>query len=314
MDHSLRLFFLMLMSFAFMPVLFAFYACLSVAIEIRQAPFVLWICYLGGIWFVAVVTGFIALGVSEFYDFISAKGARPQRLLGVLAAAGVPLVIYLGSPFVATSFTTAVLLTVMILQLTKAEVTEAIASVSATFFGVFYVGWLLSHAVSIRFIHLQVEAYGGTADPQVGFFYMVFCLAAAVLCDAGAFFVGRRFGRHKLAPAISPNKTIEGAVGGLVIGALGAVAAKGGFDAFVPGQLARDITYVGAGLLGFVIAAVSIVGDLIESVLKRDADLKDAGTILPGVGGVLDRIDSALIAIPVLYYLLLAHYYAMYAL
>ena len=76
------------------------------------------------------------------------------------------------------------------------------------------------------------------------------------------------------------------------------------FDSFVPGDLASDITYVGAGLLGFVIAAVSIVGDLIESVLKRDADLKDAGRILPGVGGVLDRIDSLLFTGAVYYVLL----------
>jgi phosphatidate cytidylyltransferase len=276
-------------------------------------PPVLWICFLGGLPFVLVVTLFIAIGVNEFYDFISAKGARPHRLLGSVAAAALPLVIYLGSPFVATTFMTGVLLTVMILQLTKAEVTEAIASVSATFFGVFYVGWLLAHAVSVRFIHLQVEAYGGAADPQAGFFYMVFCLAAAVLCDAGAYFVGRRFGRHKLAPAISPNKTVEGAIGGLLVGALGAVGIKLFFDAFVPGDLGRDLNWGLAASFGVVIAAVSIVGDLVESVLKRDADLKDAGQILPGVGGVLDRIDSALIAIPVTYYLLLGHYYSMYA-
>jgi phosphatidate cytidylyltransferase len=129
-----------------------------------------------------------------------------------------------------------------------------------------------------------------------------------VLCDAGAYFVGRRYGRRKLAPAISPNKTVEGALGGLAIGTLGALTTKLLFDFAVPGRLSGDLSYLAAGLFGLVISSAAILGDLVESVLKRDADLKDSGWILPGVGGVLDRIDSALLAIPVAYYLLLAYY------
>ena len=276
------------------------------------APPVVWLCYVGGLPFVLVTTLFIAVGVNEFYDFISAKGARPQRLLGVLAASSVPLIVYLGSPFVATSFVTAFLLAVMILQLTKAQVTEAIASVSATFFGVFYVGWLLSHAVFLRFIDQTLVAYGAEPNPQLGFFYVLFCLSVFTLCDSGAYFVGRRFGRRKLAPAISPNKTVEGALGGLAVGTLGALAAKLVFDYLVPGELSAGLSYTAAVGFGLAIAAVAILGDLVESVLKRDADLKDAGRILPGVGGVLDRIDSALMAFPVMYYLLLAYHSALY--
>ena len=276
------------------------------------APPVVWLCYVGGLAFVLVTTLFIAVGVNEFYDFISAKGARPQRLLGVLAASGVPLIVYLGSPFVATSFVTAFLLTVMILQLTKAQVTEAIASVSATFFGVFYVGWLLSHAVFLRFVDQTLVTYGAVPHPQTGFFYVLFCLTVSTLCDTGAYFVGRRYGRRKLAPAISPNKTIEGALGGFVAGALGALGVKFVFDYLIPGQISADLSWAAAGAFGLVLSAVAILGDLVESVLKRDADLKDAGRILPGVGGVLDRIDSALMTFPVMYYLLLAYYYFLY--
>jgi phosphatidate cytidylyltransferase len=280
-------------------------------------PPVIWVCYVGGMAYVGVIIGINCLAVNEFYDFISQKGATPHRLLGTLAAATLPLIVFVGDAFYATSFMTALLLGVMILQLTKAEIREAIASVSATFFGVFYVGWLLSHAVSVRFIHSDLtRRYGeeNTAgiDPQIGFFFMILCLAAAVACDVGAYFIGRRYGRHKLAPAISPNKTVEGALGGIVLGVAAAVVAKFVFDYLVPGQLSTDFTITVAAIFGVVIASVAMLGDLVESVLKRDARLKDAGVILPGVGGVLDRIDSALLAIPVMYYLLLAYYYVRF--
>ena len=275
-------------------------------------PPVLYVCSVGGFPFVLVTVIFIGFGVNEFYDFISAKGARPQRLLGTLAAMAVPLVVWLGSAFVATSAMTAFLLGVMILQLRKGEVSEAIASVSETFFGVFYVGWLLAHAVSLRMLDKQLDTWGIDAAPQTGFFYMVFCLVCAVLCDAGGFFVGRKYGRRPLAPAISPGKTVEGALGGVAIGTVGGVVTKCIFHGFVPGDLASDLTFPAAVLLGLAISSAAIAGDLIESLLKRDAHLKDAGWLLPGMGGVLDRIDSALLAIPVTYYLLVAYYYALY--
>jgi len=280
-------------------------------------PPIVWVCYSGGWPYVAVVIALNCVAINEFYDFISQKGAAPHRLLGTLAAAGLPLIVFVGDPFYATSFMTALLLGVMIRQLTKAEIRESIASVSATFFGVFYVGWLLSHAVSVRFIHGDLERRYGVEqtagiDPEIGFFFMLLCLTAAVWCDAGAYFIGRRYGRHKLAPAISPKKTVEGALGGIVIGAGGAVLTKFVFEYLVPGQLSKDFSIQAAATFGVVIAAVAILGDLVESVLKRDAKLKDAGAILPGVGGLLDRIDSALLSIPVMYYLLLAYYYVRF--
>ena len=115
-------------------------------------PPVLWICYLGGLWYVGMVIVFSSIAFNEFYGFIAAKGGTPNRLLGTLAAAALPLIVYVGDAFLATSFMTAVLLTVMLLQLTHAQIREAMMSISATFFGVFYVGWLLAHAVSVRFI------------------------------------------------------------------------------------------------------------------------------------------------------------------
>ena len=281
-------------------------------------PPILWVCHLGGLAFVAVVVGIVCIGITEFYNFISQKGATPHRLFGTIAAAVLPLIVYFGDAFLATSFLTAVLLTTMVLQLTKQEIREAIQSVSATFFGVFYVSWLFSHCISIRFLHDHLarrysEVTIAGIDPQIGFFFMVLVLAGALGCDTGAYFVGRRYGRHKLAPTISPNKTVEGALGGLLAGALLGAGVKLLFDSFWPGDLARTVSLVAAVGFGVAVAAAGILGDLIESVLKRDADLKDAGNVLPGVGGVLDRIDSVLLAFPVMYYMLLAYYYFRFA-
>lgn len=277
-------------------------------------PPVIWVCWAGGWAYVAVVLAFILLGLNEFYGLIIAKGATPQRLLGNIAAASLPVIAYVGDASLATTALTATLLTLMILQTTKQEIREAIASVSETFFGVIYVGWLLSYAVSVRFIASELERrFGMPVDPEVGFFYMIFCLTAVVCSDAGAYFVGRAYGRRKLAPAISPNKTVEGAAGGVLAGGVLAVLVKIVFTLFVPGDLSRDLPWLASFFFGMTLAAFAVLGDLIESVLKRDAAIKDAGDLLPGVGGVLDRLDSALLGIPVMYYLLLAYYWMHYS-
>jgi phosphatidate cytidylyltransferase len=277
-------------------------------------PPLLWAIYAGGPIYVVIVMGIAALGTHEFYNFLGAKGARPSRVIGTAAAAALPLVVYVGDPFYATSLMTAVLLGVMILQLARAQIAEVIVSISATFFGVVYVGWLLSHAVSVRFIQADlVRRHGDVAavavHPDAGIFFMLLCLVAALGCDVGAYFVGRAYGQRKLAPSISPNKTLEGAIGGVLTGAALTILLKVVFDHLIPGELSVDFGFAAALLFGLAISSVGLLGDLVESILKRDADLKDAGTLLPGVGGVLDRIDSALFAIPVTYYLLLAYYY-----
>ena len=274
-------------------------------------PFVLWTIAQGGYLYLAVVTGIILLGLREFYQMIEAKGADPLEGYGLLAGASLPVVAWFGSEYHATVLMTAVLLGVMVAQLRKAEISEAMASISGTFFGVFYVGWLLSHAIVLRNFHAMVESRWGFAaaasvDLEAGAFLMVFCLTAVVGSDAGAYFAGRAYGRRKLAPNISPRKTVEGALGGVLFGTFCALVCKALFDFLWP-ELSALFGYAFGAALAAILGVVAIVGDLVESLLKRDAAQKDAGALLPGMGGVLDRIDSGLIAIPVMYYVMLAN-------
>jgi phosphatidate cytidylyltransferase len=280
-------------------------------------PTVIYLIVLGGLPFLGVVVMVTLLGLREFYGLIEDKGAHPIMSYGMAAGAALPVVAYLGTEYHATLILTAAMIALMVRAVGRAQISEALASISGTFMGIFYVGWLLSHIVVLRnFHHAASSKYGAAAvdavgvTPQSGIFFVLFCLVAAVWSDAGAYFAGRAWGRRKLAPRISPGKTVEGAIGGVVAGTIGALLTKLIFDVFWP-ELSRSLNWGPAAAMGMVVAVVGIVGDLVESLMKRDAQTKDAGSLLPGMGGVLDRIDSPLLAIPVMYYMLLFYVFLM---
>jgi len=278
-------------------------------------PVVLWVIYQGGLVYLAVVMGIGLLAQHELYGLIEDKGARPIRSIGLSFGAAVMFVAYFGNEYHAMQLMTASLLALMVAQLGKNEITEAMASLSGTFFGVFYVAWLLSHAILLRrFDEVAVSHYDAIElatlglEPGCGIFLMIFTLVTIVACDAGAYFAGRAWGRRKLAPKISPNKSVEGALGGVIAGVTGALITKLVFDAFWP-ELSALLDWTLAMLFGAVLCGFGIVGDLVESLLKRDADVKDTGALLPGMGGVLDRIDAPLLGLPAMYYLMLGWFF-----
>ncbi len=276
-------------------------------------PGVLYVISLGGLAYLATIVVIILLGLREFYQLIEDKGAHPLVGFGLVAGAALPVVAYVGNEYHATILMTAVLLFVMVAQLGKSQITEALESISGTFFGIFYVGWLLTHAIVLRNFHdVAVAKWGAEAaaylHPDAGAYYMVFVLACVVGCDAGSYFAGRAYGKRKLAPKVSPGKTIEGSIGGVLFGAICGLGTKQFFDFFWP-ELSTGFGWVAAGLIGFSLSMVAVLGDLVESLLKRDAKVKDTGSLLPGMGGILDRTDSSQLGIPVMYYLLLAHTY-----
>ena len=150
-------------------------------------------------------------------------------------------------------------------------------------FGIFYIGLCGAHLILLR-------------NLDQGIFWLVFLTAITIGSDSGAYYVGRLFGTTKLFPALSPGKTRAGAVGGIIGGMLvGTIAAA---------VFLQEFNLLIAALLGYILSCIGIVGDLAESLIKRASGVKDSGQILPGHGGVLDRIDSLLLTAPALYYIL----------
>lgn len=278
-------------------------------------PFVLWAIAQGGLIYLAVVLVIGAAAQYEFYGLIVDKGAKPIRSVGMSFGAAVIVVAYFGNEYQAMLLMTATLLVLMIAQLGKNEIHEAMASISGTFFGVFYVSWLLSHAILLRKFDMAAAAQYDPATlvtlgfgPGSGIFFMVYTLVSVVGCDVGAYFAGRAWGHRKLAPEISPNKSVEGALGGIIAAGLFGLSVKLIFDQFWP-DWSAGIPWSAALGFAVLLAVVGIIGDLVESLLKRDAAVKDTGSLLPGMGGVLDRIDAPLLGLPAMYYLLLGYLY-----
>jgi phosphatidate cytidylyltransferase len=183
----------------------------------------------------------------------------------------------------------AVVAGLFIFQATRRDGGDAIGRVSNTLTGIIYVAWLLSFLPRINY-YFQ-SAPGGSGD---GRFYVFFLFLVVKVNDSAAYYVGSKWGWHKLIPRISPGKTIEGAVGGVLAGGLSAVVARFLFS------LDR-LTWPAALTLGLVLGTVAVMGDLAESLLKRSAGRKDSGQTLPGMGGILDLLDSLFFTAPLLY-------------
>ncbi len=159
-----------------------------------------------------------------------------------------------------------------------------IANVATTLLGIIYCGWFPLHLIFLR--HLSSERF------HDGLGFVVLMFTAILMTDIGCYYAGRHLGKHKLAPIVSPNKTIEGSIGGAIAAVIGAL---------IIGYFLQLEWYFSV-MLGFLCTVFAQIGDLCESLLKRDAGVKDSGHSLPGHGGFLDRTDSFILTIPVMYY------------
>jgi phosphatidate cytidylyltransferase len=236
-------------------------------------------------YFLALVMAAAVLGQYEFYRMAQTRGIRPVALLGSALGSLVVLDAYHPLfPAAGALLLAACLIAIMVVRLFSTRPVEgAIEDVSATFMGIVYVALLFGFQVSIR---------TGTDGRQ----WLVFLYFIIWASDVGAYSIGIPFGRHRLYEKISPKKSIEGLIGALVASAGMALLCRWWFMPSI-----NTGSVVGIAL---VLAAAGTIGDLVESLFKRSAGVKDSGTIIPGHGGILDRMDSMLFAAPVLYYYL----------
>ena len=248
--------------------------------------------------FVVLAAAAMVLGLYEFYILAARKEVKPDAGAGFLGAAGLFTVFYFATPDPRGRLDTQTMAMVLIaltigtlisITLRGAPFDKMVAAAAITILGVLYVVFLGGHLVALR------TGFEQTLSAHLLSFFFLVLMGA----DTAAYYVGRAIGKHKLAPKVSPGKTWEGVAGGIVAALAFATLAHFWFFPELPLKWALPL----AG----VMAILGILGDLTESAIKRGAGAKDAAKILPGHGGILDRLDSLLFNAPLLYYF--AHFY-----
>lgn len=238
------------------------------------------------IWFVALAALGILLGLYEYYALAKQGG----QIQGMIAAVAILAAFYFGRHELIVTILAALVIVELCSQLfsnrDREDFSHVLPDAAVKVFGVLYVALLGGYIIAIRVIESPIPKL--PAKLLTLFFIVVFG------GDTGAYYTGRTLGRRKLAPRVSPGKTIEGLIGGIAGSILAAVIAH--FTFFPELQLIHAI------ILAFVMCLLGAIGDLCESMLKRGAKAKDAGKLIPGHGGLLDRLDSMLFNAPLLYY------------
>lgn len=245
--------------------------------------------YAGG-WVFAVGLG--ALGAAAMVEYVrlfASRGPRPFGTLGVLGAGAFPLAAYAVGPESAWALAAGFLVLLSGVALTRDPGESPVRDASLTLFGVLYVGGLLAFGVPLR---------EGLADGRLGGTLLFFLpVVVTWVVDTAAYFGGTAWGRRKLAVRISPKKTVEGAAAALAVGPLAAAA----YGTWVLELGSGSLSPLRSAVLGLLLAGAAILGDLVESILKRECGAKDSSSLLPGHGGLLDRLDSLLWTFPVAY-------------
>lgn len=239
--------------------------------------------------FLVVLLALTVAGLYEFFYLIDKKGIPIYSYTGIAVGVLIPVSIF--AQFELTEnwellFIVLLLLSIFLMQLTRRDNANAIIGVSTTLFGILYVSWFFSFLIKIRYL-----LPGAQGVQLLGFILLV------TKCgDIGALLVGSRWGKHPLLPRVSPNKTVEGSLGSFAFSSLAAVLGK----SLLPAELTHSLWHI--ALMGAFFGGIGQLGDLSESLIKRDCRVKDSGKLLPGLGGVLDTIDSVLFTAPVFYF------------
>ena len=250
--------------------------------------------------FLTIMLALAGLGLAEFYGLVGARGLVCFKWWGLFGG-----VLLMGGTFLhcegmlgihnsparvndfEASFLILFVLGLCVRQFVSRSNTAGILAISTTLFGLMYVPWLLNFIQKINFF----PGLDGN-----GKFYVLYFIVVTKFSDTGAYAVGSLIGRHKMIPRISPGKTWEGFAGALVVSTAASLAFTHFFNDKMPGMSPSH-----AIVLGVILSSTAVIGDLIESLFKREAGVKDSGKFFPGIGGILDLLDSLLFNAPIMY-------------
>jgi phosphatidate cytidylyltransferase len=276
-------------------------------VSVIAVPIILFLVIQGGWPFFLFIEALAILTLRELYGLATHKQAAPLQVIGYIACVLIGTVLFLESSvpsaiygFSLNAAMTLFVLVVLAIELWRNSETP-LANAATTVFGVMYIAMFMNALVGLRMLFFQPFAQGALqqsgTDAHAADTWgaaLVMCVFAGIwTCDTMAFFAGKAFGRHKLFPRVSPNKSWEGAVVGFLASAAVVAAVARYFLPFLP--------VVHAACIGALVGIVGQIGDLVESLFKRDAGVKDSSNLIPGHGGVFDRFDAVLFAAPVTY-------------
>ena len=237
----------------------------------------------GGLILLGLLIFVLAFATKEYVKVLNHKGFYPSLKVIYATEIALAIIVYFERfDLVAATLTICSMASFMWVLFVGRQ--PYIANVATTLLGMVYCGWFPLHLIFFRNLHNDTYSSG------LGF--VILMLISIIATDVGCYYVGSRWGKHKLAPTVSPNKTIEGAIGGIIFSV---------FCAEVIG-LYLGLSWYMALIAGILCTIFAQIGDLCESLLKRDAGVKDSGDTLPGHGGFLDRTDSFALTIPIMYY------------
>jgi phosphatidate cytidylyltransferase len=263
-----------------------------VLVGVVGVPLLAFVALRGGLFLLVLVDLLIVLGLWEFYRLLAAKGIRPHAFLGIGGGLFLSWQVYFAWDIGIRAILTILLMAIMVASLIRRDGKGAIVNMAGTLLGIIYVGLLSSYIFLLRGLPGRVGH-----QPQDGGWVLLTVFIITWVYDTGAYGVGLLWGKHPLLPRVSPKKSIEGAVGGLFWGLLAALL----LDQFFFKELLTLSNFL---VMALIAGVVGPLGDLVESLMKRDAQAKDTSGILPGHGGVLDRFDSLLFIVPAVYWYL----------
>ena len=274
-----------------------------ISVAVIGIPLAIFVILQGGIVFAISIMLISSFALIEYYKLTEKKEFKPNKILGLIVGLGLQITLFFqmnSSNMEFFLFIEILLFTIITLIFELfARKGNAVMNISSTISGPLYISLLLGTLILIRdFARIPIaDDYFGSYIIKYGdmfFGYFVMSIFVSVwVCDSAAYFLGKKFGKHKLFPAVSPKKSWEGAIAGFIASIIGMLV-------FMK-LLIPEFPVIHSLILGAIVGIFGQIGDLAESLLKRDAGIKDSSTILPGHGGFLDRFDSIIFVSPIFF-------------